>query len=58
MNIPSAIAARMMEVLLECLSDENVEVREMAAKMLAGVVRCSQRQSIIPLRVRGLDCLI
>lgn len=52
MNIPSAIAARMMEVLLECLSDENVEVREMAAKMLAGVVRCSQRQSIIPLRDR------
>lgn len=40
-----------MEVLLDCLSDENVEVREMASKMLSGVVRCSQRQSIIPLKV-------
>lgn len=42
----------MMEVLLDCLSDENVEVREMASKALSGVVRCSQRQSIIPLKVR------
>ena len=41
----------MMEVLLECLADENVEVREMASTTLAGVVRCSQRQSIIPLKV-------
>lgn len=40
-----------MEVLMECLADENVEVREMASKTLAGVVRCSQRQSIIPLKV-------
>jgi len=36
---------------MECLADENVEVREMASKTLAGVVRCSQRQSIIPLKV-------
>ncbi|KAF5356022.1 hypothetical protein D9756_004202 [Leucocoprinus leucothites] len=41
-----------MEVLMECLADENVEVREMASKTLAGVVRCSQRQSIIPLKNR------
>jgi len=40
-----------MEVLLECLADENVEVREMASTTLAGVVRCSQRQSIVPLKV-------
>lgn len=52
MNIPSNVVASMMDVLLDCLSDENVEVREMASKMLSGVVRCSQRQSIIPLRVR------
>ncbi len=52
MNIPNGVVSRMMDVLLECLSDENVEVREMASKMLSGVVRCSQRQSIIPLRVR------
>lgn len=40
-----------MDVLLDCLGDENVEVREMASKALSGVVRCSQRQSIIPLKV-------
>ena len=40
-----------MDVLLDCLSDENVEVREMASKVFSGVVRCSQRQSIIPLKV-------
>lgn len=43
-----------MDVLLECLKDENVEVREMAARTLAGVIRCSQRQSILPLRVGTL----
>ena len=42
---------KIMEVLLDCLSDENVEVREMASKALSGVVRSSQRQSIIPLKV-------
>lgn len=47
----SSVISRVMEVLLDCLSDENVEVREMASKMLSGVVRCSQRQSIIPLKV-------
>jgi proteasome activator subunit 4 len=40
-----------MDVLLDCLGDENVEVREMASKALSGVVRCSQRQSISPLKV-------
>ncbi|KAG6828605.1 hypothetical protein H0H92_007300 [Tricholoma furcatifolium] len=45
-------AAQTMDVLLECLGDENVEVREMASKALSGVVRCSQRQSILPLKNR------
>lgn len=40
-----------MDVLLDCLGDENVEVREMASAALSGVVRCSQRQSILPLKV-------
>ncbi|KAH7915111.1 armadillo-type protein [Hygrophoropsis aurantiaca] len=48
---PSAVS-NVMDVLLECLSDENVEVREMSSKTLSGVVRCSQRQSIIPLKKR------
>ncbi|KAF9474298.1 hypothetical protein BDN70DRAFT_884955 [Pholiota conissans] len=43
---------KIMDVLLDCLSDENVEVREMASKVFSGVVRCSQRQSIIPLKNR------
>ncbi|KAF7310620.1 hypothetical protein HMN09_00604800 [Mycena chlorophos] len=45
---------QVMDVLLECLSDENVEVRQMSSKVLSGVVRCSQRQSIVPLKNRFL----
>lgn len=51
LTIPTSATSKVMEVLLVCLSDENVEVRNMAAKALSGVVRCSQRQSIIPLKV-------
>jgi proteasome activator subunit 4 len=43
--------SNVMDVLLECLADENVEVREMSSKTLSGIVRCSQRQSIVPLKV-------
>jgi len=42
---------KVMDILLDCLSHENVEVREMASKAISGVVRCAQRQSVIPLRV-------
>ena len=52
LSMSGALVSRLMNVLQECLSDENIEVREMASKMLSGVVRCSQRQSIIPLKVR------
>lgn len=44
--------SKVMEVLLDCLADENVEVREMSSKTLSSIVRCSQRQNIIPLKVR------
>ncbi|KAF8807254.1 hypothetical protein BYT27DRAFT_7189352 [Phlegmacium glaucopus] len=44
--------AKVMDILLDCLADENVEVREMASKVFSGVVRCSQRQSILPLKNR------
>ncbi|TFK41322.1 hypothetical protein BDQ12DRAFT_768249 [Crucibulum laeve] len=44
--------AKVMDVLLDCLADENVEVRSMTSKVLSGVVRCSQRQSIVPLKNR------
>ncbi|KAL6304169.1 ARM repeat-containing protein [Sparassis latifolia] len=50
LSVSDTVASKLMDVLLECLSDENVEVREMASKMLSGVVRCSQRQSIVALR--------
>lgn len=50
--ISPAGVSKVMDVLLDCLGDENVEVREMASKSLSGIVRCSQRQSIVPLKVR------
>ena len=43
--------SKVMDVLVDCLADENVEVREMASQVLSGIVRCSQRQSIVPLKV-------
>ncbi|KAL4264291.1 BLM10 family protein [Pleurotus pulmonarius] len=44
--------SKIMDCLLACLADENVEVRGMASKALSGIVRCSQRQSIVPLKNR------
>ncbi|KAF8682453.1 hypothetical protein RHS04_02581 [Rhizoctonia solani] len=52
-NLPSmtdAIIARIIGVLLECLKDDNVEVRQMAAKTLAGLLRCSKRDRIPELK--------
>ena len=43
--------SRLMDVVMSCLGDENVEVREMAAKVLSGLFRDSQRRSILPFRV-------
>jgi proteasome activator subunit 4 len=54
---PSGVS-QVMDVLLECLADENVEVREKASKVLSGVVRCSQRQSIVPLKASSLGLVI
>ncbi|KAF8587289.1 ARM repeat-containing protein [Ramaria rubella] len=44
--------SKMMDVLLQCLHDDNLEVREMAAKTLSSVLRSSQRQRILPLKDR------
>jgi len=52
LNLPESTVKNVMDVLLQCLRDENVEVRETAAKTLSGVIRCSQRQHILPLKVR------
>lgn len=53
-NLPSMsddIITRIIDVLLLCLKDDNVEVRQMAAKTLAGVLRCSRRSKIPELKV-------
>ncbi|KAG8924341.1 hypothetical protein FRC02_010498 [Tulasnella sp. 418] len=52
LNLPDSCAKRIMDVLLKCLRDENVEVRDTASKTLSGVIRCSQQHSILPLRDR------
>jgi len=44
-----------MDVFLDCLSDENVEVREMGSKALSGAIRSSQRQSILSLKSRFVN---
>jgi len=41
-----------LEVLCQCLDDEVVEVREMAATTLSGVLRLSPRRSILTLKDR------
>lgn len=56
MAISPAGVKRTMSAVLDCLADENVEVREMASKALSGIVRSSQRQSVVPLKV-GVACL-
>ncbi|KAG9314593.1 hypothetical protein JVU11DRAFT_5396 [Chiua virens] len=53
--ISPADISKVMDVLLECLADENVEVREMSSRTLSGIVRCSQRQNIIPLKNRFIS---
>ncbi|KAH9921997.1 uncharacterized protein BXZ73DRAFT_91690 [Epithele typhae] len=42
----------MVEVICRCLDDEVVEVREMAATTLSGILRLSPRKSIITLKDR------
>ncbi|KAJ3917772.1 hypothetical protein F5877DRAFT_79643 [Lentinula edodes] len=43
---------QMLEVLGKCLDDEVVEVREMAATTLSGVLRLSPRSSVLTLKNR------
>jgi len=41
-----------LEVLCQCLDDEVVEVREMAATTLSGILRLSPRRSVLTLKDR------
>ncbi|KAJ7630604.1 hypothetical protein FB45DRAFT_746590 [Roridomyces roridus] len=54
LSISTSGVTTVMDLLLDCLADENVEVRAMSARALSGVVRCSQRGSIVPLKNRFL----
>ncbi|KAF8807238.1 hypothetical protein BYT27DRAFT_7232792 [Phlegmacium glaucopus] len=47
----------MLEVLCSCLDDEVVEVREMAATTLSGILRLSPRRSVLTLKDRFLRLL-
>jgi proteasome activator subunit 4 len=53
--VPPETISKLTKVLVDCLRDENIEVREMAAKVLSGVVRCSQRNSILSLKSSFLE---
>jgi len=51
-NLSQSVVSRILAILVECLKDENVEVREVAASTLSGVLRCSEKQNVITLKDR------
>ncbi|CED83025.1 Uncharacterized conserved protein [Phaffia rhodozyma] len=50
--VQETTAVSIMDVLTECLVDENLDVREVAASVLSSVLRCSRRESIVHLKVK------
>ncbi|EST07615.1 Protein of unknown function DUF3437 [Kalmanozyma brasiliensis GHG001] len=50
--LDDALVGSIVDLLLELLSDRHLEVREMAATTLSGIVRCSQRRLIKTLKDR------
>ncbi|EJD04282.1 uncharacterized protein FOMMEDRAFT_167503 [Fomitiporia mediterranea MF3/22] len=52
MSVSEACTTKIMDVIITCLADENIEVREVAKKLLSGLLRCTQRRQILPLRNR------
>lgn len=57
LDISEECSSKLLEAVISCLSDENVEVREIAAKLLSGLLRCSQRRKILPLRDRFVSTI-
>ncbi|KAA1468544.1 hypothetical protein DENSPDRAFT_833875 [Dentipellis sp. KUC8613] len=55
--ISDAKITEILEVLCKCLDDEVVEVREMAATTLSGVLRLSSRRNILTLKNRFVRLL-
>ncbi|KNZ79712.1 Proteasome activator complex subunit 4 [Termitomyces sp. J132] len=50
--IPEIKIVEILEMLCSCLDDEVVEVREMAATTLSGILRLSPRRSVLTLKDR------
>lgn len=50
--LDSGLIQKIIELLFQLLRDKHLEVREMAATTLSGIVRCSQRQLIKTLKDR------
>ncbi|PAV21860.1 ARM repeat-containing [Pyrrhoderma noxium] len=57
LEISEELSSQLLEVVISCLADENVEVRSIAAKLLSGLLRCSQRRNILPLRDRFVSAV-
>ncbi|KAF9056646.1 hypothetical protein BJ165DRAFT_1522537 [Panaeolus papilionaceus] len=55
--IPEIKIVEMLEVVCGCLDDEVVEVREMAATTLSGILRLSPRRSVLTLKDRFVRLL-
>ena len=55
--ITDVLTTEILEVLCKCLDDEVVEVREMAATTLSGVLRLSPRRAQLTLKERFLRLL-
>lgn len=55
--ISDAKIIELVEVVCRCLDDEVVEVREMAATTLSGILRLSPRRSVLQLRDRFIRLL-
>ncbi|WFD45093.1 Proteasome activator BLM10 [Malassezia psittaci] len=50
--LTSDLVEEVIQLLLDLLADPHLEVREMAATTLSGIVRCSQRSLVPTLRAR------
>ncbi|THH19718.1 hypothetical protein EW146_g1513 [Bondarzewia mesenterica] len=55
--ISDAKITEILEVICKCLDDDVVEVREMAATTLSGILRLSPRRSLLKLKERFLRLL-
>jgi len=52
-SLSPPVVRKIIDVLVECLSDENVEVRERAASTLSGILRCrADKEQVILLKDR------